>query len=337
VNGARSVLGGILAVTLTASAHAQGTLPDAPVPRSPVPIPTVVRLPLPLPDLPTAPPLQVPSVPRPAPSTGTRPVPFGASAASGGGGAPSRPAVGTRDGAPSGGGQSLSVQSRAGGAASTGPLPSATGKSAGNERARWQREARRRDRRLRRAVLEQMGCLPRLSRLDRAVLVLRAGVARSRTRSRVRVADLLDLTVGRVFRVEREALRRLDRLAANGCRASAGQPSPGTDEAMRDSLVGSAAVGLPGRALLQAASGANTPSADAAPPSHSTRRRPAERNGVKGARAESPPAAGLDKVLVPKSRSLNLTIPLLVLIVVAGAVLGLRHWRWKRRMEAYRY
>lgn len=67
----------------------------------------------------------------------------------------------------------------------------------------------------------------------------------------------------------------------------------------------------------------------------SRKKRSADRNAVKGARAESTPFGGLGTLGVPKGDPLNLTIPLLILIVLFGAVWAFRRWRYRRQMSAY--
>jgi hypothetical protein len=74
----------------------------------------------------------------------------------------------------------------------------------------------RRERRLRRVVTDLGGCLRTIGRLQRRVLVLRAGVGAARPHSRRAVAGRLDTTVGRVARVERRGLRALRRSARAG-------------------------------------------------------------------------------------------------------------------------
>jgi hypothetical protein len=79
----------------------------------------------------------------------------------------------------------------------------------------------RRDRQLRHAVLGFRGCLSRLPRVERKVLVLRAGVGISHPRSRRLVARLTGLSPRRVARLERRGLRRLNALgASSACAAS---------------------------------------------------------------------------------------------------------------------
>jgi hypothetical protein len=79
----------------------------------------------------------------------------------------------------------------------------------------------RRDRHLRHAVLGFRGCLSRLPRVEREVLVLRAGVGIAHPRSRRLVAQLTGLSQRRVARLERRGLHRLNALGASGaCAAS---------------------------------------------------------------------------------------------------------------------
>jgi hypothetical protein len=114
------------------------------------------------------------------------------------------------------------------GRSAAGPMPagsrrpgtSAAPAQVSPERRRAARRERKRDRRLRRAVLTRRGCLGALPRLARRVLVLRAGVGRPKPRSRRTVARILDRRVSRIRRVERRALRQLRNLAEGGCGAS---------------------------------------------------------------------------------------------------------------------
>ena len=91
----------------------------------------------------------------------------------------------------------------------------------------------RRERRLRTTVRRLQDCLGGLSRLERRVLVLRAGIGAGPARSRARVARRLDVNVRRVARTERRGLRALHGLARAGrCGAA-------------DAADGQAAAGVP--------------------------------------------------------------------------------------------
>jgi hypothetical protein len=82
---------------------------------------------------------------------------------------------------------------------------------------------RKRDRELRRAVARLQGCLARVPRAERRVLVLRAGIGIARTRSRAEVARMTGLQRARVARLERRGLRQLRALGrAGACAVSSG-------------------------------------------------------------------------------------------------------------------
>jgi hypothetical protein len=70
------------------------------------------------------------------------------------------------------------------------------------------------------------GCLGRLSRGQRAVLVRRAGVGPLRPRSRYVVAHRLDMRPSRVARLERSGMRRLRAASQNGCGGEAAAVAP---------------------------------------------------------------------------------------------------------------
>jgi hypothetical protein len=78
-------------------------------------------------------------------------------------------------------------------------------------------------RQLRAALGELRGCFYGLTRLERRVLILRAGLDGRRPHSRSQVADRLNRSPGQIRRAERGALSRLDVLArTDGCAGSAG-------------------------------------------------------------------------------------------------------------------
>jgi hypothetical protein len=67
------------------------------------------------------------------------------------------------------------------------------------------------------------GCLARVPRAERRVLVLRAGIGIARTRSRAEVARITGLRRARVARLERRGLRHLRTLGrAGACAISSG-------------------------------------------------------------------------------------------------------------------
>jgi hypothetical protein len=65
-------------------------------------------------------------------------------------------------------------------------------------------------------VVQLQGCLGRVPRLERRVLVLRAGVGIGHTRSRARVARITGLRRASVARLERRGLRKLRALGRSG-------------------------------------------------------------------------------------------------------------------------
>jgi hypothetical protein len=72
-------------------------------------------------------------------------------------------------------------------------------------------------------VVRLQGCLGRVPRAERRVLVLRAGVGIARTRSRAEVARITGLRRARVTRLERRGLRHLRALGrAGACPVSMG-------------------------------------------------------------------------------------------------------------------
>jgi hypothetical protein len=75
---------------------------------------------------------------------------------------------------------------------------------------------RKRDRALRRAVVRLQGCLARVPRAERRVLVLRAGIGIAHTRSRATVARITGLRRSRVARLERRGLHHLRALGRAG-------------------------------------------------------------------------------------------------------------------------
>jgi hypothetical protein len=114
---------------------------------------------------------------------------------------------------------------------------------------------KRSDRRLRRFVLQQRGCLAALPPAERRVIVLRAGLDADRPRSRRRVAQVLDRSLRRVATAERRGVRRLHGLARER-RCAAAEPAAETViRRLARALLGSLSDGLlpvggemPGRA-----------------------------------------------------------------------------------------
>jgi hypothetical protein len=96
-------------------------------------------------------------------------------------------------------------------------------RASGSDRGGGSGNVRKRDRELRRAVARLQGCLARVPRAERRVLVLRAGIGIARTRSRAEVARMTGLQRARVARLERRGLRQLRALGrAGACAASSG-------------------------------------------------------------------------------------------------------------------
>jgi hypothetical protein len=82
---------------------------------------------------------------------------------------------------------------------------------------------RTRERELRQAVVRLQGCLARVPRAERRVLVLRAGIGTARMRTRAEVARITGLRRARVARLERRGLRDLRALGrAGACAISSG-------------------------------------------------------------------------------------------------------------------
>jgi hypothetical protein len=163
-------------------------VPDAPVTPSPQPVER------PAPVTRTAPtsPARAPADPSPAPPTGvTEAEPAGTS----GPAAHVAPAPGRPRSAP----RSISAAP---------PMS--------NSRRAAARPPARRERRLRRVVADLSECLHTLGRLQRRVLMLRAGVGEVRPHSRRAVAGRLDTTIRNVVRAERRGLRALRRSARAG-------------------------------------------------------------------------------------------------------------------------
>jgi hypothetical protein len=214
--------------------------PAVPVPTPPAPkppalptTPPVPTVPVPTPPAPVrTPSVSVPSVSTPAISTPAGSVPSVSTPKV------SIPASSGRAGA----GSSTSGSARAAGSAAIGAAGAATGPTgttpggstgsdAGPTGAGGQStsgrsskgatdnsaaKVRRRDRALRRAVLRFQGCLSRVPRAERRVLMLRAGVGTAKTHSRTEVARITHLRRARVITLERRGLRRLHALGRAG-------------------------------------------------------------------------------------------------------------------------
>jgi hypothetical protein len=159
----------------------------------------------------------------------------------------------------------------------------------------------RRDRKLREAVLARRSCLGSLSRPERLVLTLRAGVNVNAPRSRGDVARRLRITIRRVTRLEHAGLKRLRVVCGVTTAASA---------ATTDSV----APPAPGSTLAQAPA---EPKPTARKPSHTATPAPSTE-------AEGPPRGGVagrsaTNVPSPAEDGFHFWIPLLLLACgVAG-------------------
>ena len=207
---------------------AEASLPEVKAPSVTAP----VKLPesgTPSSPAPSAPPVRSPGIPSApaAPSLGGSPI-------GGGGGGISTPSVGSAIGSAAGGhgGSGASGGSGGSGAGASGVQAGAAGGSwAAAERspqARRRRAARRRASvRRRKAFSLDVGrltpCFGAISRLERGVLVLRAGLGQYRPHSRRATAGRLGVPVRTVIRSERRGLRGLKRAdEKTGCGLAGG-------------------------------------------------------------------------------------------------------------------
>jgi Sigma-70, region 4 len=309
---------------------------DLPVPLPPVPslpslppVPTVPAIELPVPEVEvpaSLPGTALPQVPQ-LPSAGGPPSPGTA----GTGSTASRPAAATNQRAGSrGGGAAMGGASdavRRSTASRTGP--------AGRQAARGSRAAAhvhggrdeprvvRRERRLRNAVRRFRGCLDGLTQLERKVLVLRAGLGVERPHTRSRVARLLDLQTRRVGRVERSGLRRLRVLGRSGACVAA--PTTGGSAPAPASVSAAPRLwaGLPGDLAL--------------PLGH------VEVKGEQDSSSSEPALVPPPEAIVPPAGAVvartrngagsDLTIPLLVVLVVAAIAFAVRSTRRSLRPD----
>ena len=232
-----------------------------PVPKPPIPAPAPApSAPVRVPSV-TVPSVTTPSVSTPAgtvnststPSVSTPSVstPGSASARSGSGSTAAGASGSSRSSGPPGGsgggapGTTGSAGTSPAGSTSgsaTSPGSGATGadgqtQRSGSSNAKPKSRAARvqqRERALRRTVLRFHGCLSRVSRSERRVLRLRAGVGRLRPHTRSEVARITHLRRARVIWLERHGLSRLRALNRAGACQDAGAtttavtPAPGT-------------------------------------------------------------------------------------------------------------
>ena len=176
-------------------------------------------------------------------------------------------------------------------------------------------------------VRRYAGCLGILPRRERRVLELRAGVGPRRPASRARVSRRLDLSVRRVARIERRALRTLERDARDGCTLA-----PGAEFAVDETAIwaaGDGAVlaaagsrGTAGTAGTVATGGADAP-AGGSGGERSPRARPRagteDQGGVAGITAVSPPPPSATPA------GTDVTIPVLLVVLAGMALFALRH------------
>jgi hypothetical protein len=123
------------------------------------------------------------------------------------------------------------------------------GAAAGTPAARRHASVRRArgERRLRKTVDRLQGCLGGLGRLERRVLVLRAGLGAGPPRTRSRVARRLDLSTRRVTRLEHRGVRALRKLAGAGRCGS--RSAPGAAEDSTTTAAGGGLQGVSGSSL----------------------------------------------------------------------------------------
>jgi hypothetical protein len=293
-------------------------------------VPAVPALPAP-----STPALPAPVAPAPAPTAGAAP-----NVGAGTSEQPRVPAQAPSAGAANGTARESWAAPPAAGAAQSGGSGgsggSGTAGSPSAPSAPSDAQVRRRDHRLRTAVRRLRGCLPALPRLQRRVLVLRTGIGKGGPRSRERVARILDRSEPRVGRIERRAVRRLEAAERSGrCaeieRASA-LTAPDGDASevaatLEGSLVDAAAGGAGGvaNALGGGAAGGDEPSGGKGGDGKG-------RSGVKGESREGDTAPGVATPLNPPP---DITLAIIGLMLLAGAVLAVRGIRkWMRDSAA---
>jgi hypothetical protein len=322
----------VLSVSLSGTAVASPLdLPVDPpdvLPQLPVPTPSIPKVPS-VPSVPDAPSVNVPSPipgapPISVPQTGSAPQSQSQSAPATR--APAR-APAARGGASAGGSYSTSSGASTPTAAGGRDVRSVRARRGGSPLAYqtdrdFLRELRR-DRDLRKTVMRLEPCLSHLPDPERRVAALRAGLGEPRTRTRARVAQLLDVTRQRVAQVERRAVRRLRSFQrTQGC-GSAGGASGEADDGIAATLAGGVNLALGflsgGSTGTQALAGAQDTEASAG-----TKGSSKDRGAVKGEQADSPPLGGL----VPTSpEGIGLTLPLLLALAGGGWLLARRKLR----------
>jgi hypothetical protein len=240
-----------LAIVAMALLSAESATAELPLPSVPgfSPVPTVTAPSLldpvleavpPLPSAPQLPDVSLPAVPRlPAvPNVSDAPnvpaVPPLRRPSTSQGGATTGASTQTRDrssggsgAAPTGGSGATSTGGSRGDTSGAGRR-AGSGSPASGRRTTARRV--RRERRLRTTVRRLQTCFGGLSRLERRVLVLRAGIGAGPPRTRTQVARRLDVSTRRVTRLERRGVRTLRSLAGGGrcggvgARSTAGAP-----------------------------------------------------------------------------------------------------------------
>jgi hypothetical protein len=312
----RALIGVATTTLLAASMHASA-LADVPnVPAVPVPVPTVPSVQVPVPSVATPP---APTVAPPNTAQGPARLPSQGSGQGGpaAGGPPATPPAGSGS---SGSGSWSPGSAPPAGAAPARSVPASSGSAHGGTAESQSPAARRRfDNRLRRRVVALQGCLPTLGRLERRVLILRAGVGAGATRPRSLVASRLKITESRVSAVERRALRHLgDADRRQRCSFSGSKSSAALDSAILDALdvLGPAAAsgtpvrqGSDGNGGSQKSGGGGTGRT-----SGGVRGEAAQSAGPSGFVVRNPPAGGNDKLIL-------LITGLAILVVITREVM----------------
>ena len=195
---------------------------------------------------------------------------------------------------------------------------------AGSARSRRAAQAVvRRDRKLRRVVTRLESCLPQLPNAERRVAALRAGLGEKSTRTRARVAQLLNVTR---LRVARGNVARSASCARCGAMPAPGEPLPPIRTVPVDKTL--AAVSLAAGFLSGGSAGTQAPRS--ARDVRSPGRAGKDRNAVKGVRADSPPP--LAQLIPTSPEGIGLTLPLLLALAGGGWLLARR--RVRRRLTA---
>jgi hypothetical protein len=203
-----------------------------------------------------------------------------------------------------------------------------------------------RERALRRTVSRAGGCLGDLSRPQRRVLSLRAGVGPQPARSRRSVARRLDISVSRVARLETTGLSRLRALAGGGAcgaptLALAGTTASRTTAddgaaAARGSATGGAGVSR-GRGERRDERSRDRGSGDACGVAPSGSSDDASCGGADAGGVESVTRTNRPPVATQAAGGLDLTIPLILLLMAASAFVVARVLRRELAPEALQH